>query len=302
LVDCGAGIRLFSTIEELASHLELAENETDDDDEEEATLSSEEPETEVKNPCDTDKGNINATTFSPTLSTPGLDSLDGPITATGTLTLTLTPSPKPPPPLRANMKKTQYTFKAGGRFPSARMRAFVAQRYIVRIPPLSNRKWHVRAYALALGRLKVYLFRDMIALLALEPYQPPWENPSLRSSLTNTALQDKEEFVANERMREFWGESKAWEGVFPDRGEKEWKTHVFYQICGVAGEVFRVAVHTMADKFTTVDKCFLLIHSRLSVEWSRIPPLQLRSCRARMLYNRLNSLFLRLASPLVAIV
>jgi hypothetical protein len=136
------------------------------------------------------------------------------------------------------------------------MRAFVAQRYIVRIPPLSNRKWHVRAYALALGRLKVYLFRDMLALLALEPYQPPWENPSLRSSLTNTALQDEEEFVANERMREFWGESKAWEGVFPDRGEKEWKTHVFYQICGVAGEVFRVAVHTMADKFTTVDKCF----------------------------------------------
>jgi hypothetical protein len=138
------------------------------------------------------------------------------------------------------------------------MRAFVAQRYLTSIPPLSGRKWHVRAYALALGRLKVHVFRDMLALLAVEPYRPPWENPSLRSSLTNTALQDEEEVVANESMREFWGESKAWDGVFPDRRGREWKTHVFYQICGVAAEVFRAAAHTMADKFTTVEKCFEL--------------------------------------------
>ncbi len=135
------------------------------------------------------------------------------------------------------------------------MRAFVAQRYIAQIPPVSGRKWHVRAYALALGRLKVHVSRDLLALLAAEPYRPPWENPSLRASLTNTALQDAAEVAANESMRDFWtlgGEDDG--GLFPDR--PDWTTHVFYQICGVVAEVFRAAAWTMADKFVTVDKCF----------------------------------------------
>ena len=134
------------------------------------------------------------------------------------------------------------------------MRAFVAQRYIVNIPPLDGRKWHVRAYALSIGRLKVHVFRDMLALLALDDYQPPWENPSLTSSLTNTALQDEDEYVARESMRDFWAARD--DGMFPDR--PDWKTHVFYQICGISAELFRAAAHTMADKFNTLDKCFEL--------------------------------------------
>ncbi|KAG7287431.1 hypothetical protein NEMBOFW57_006942 [Staphylotrichum longicolle] len=255
LVDCGAGIRLFSTIEELASHLELAENETDDDDdddedEEEEDERSEEGSTEVETPSDTEKNKDSS--FFPTLSTPGLDTLDGLVTATGTLSLTK------PPKSQLRAKKPQYVFKAGGRIPSAQMRAFVAQRYISSIPVLNQRKWHVRAYALSLGRLKVHVFRDMLALLAAEPYAPPWENPSLKASLTNTALQDEEEVVANESMRDFWemdcgdAESELFEG------RPDWKRHVFYQICGVVAEVFRAAVWTMADKFVALDKCFEL--------------------------------------------
>jgi hypothetical protein len=248
LVDCGAGIRLFSTMDELAGHLELAENETDDDDE--GSDESQEGDTENETPPPTEKDSDFS--FAPTLSTPGLDSLDGLITTTGSLTLNGSAKPKSQATIRA--KKPQYVFKAGGRIPSAQMRVFVAQRYIVSIPPLDGRKWHVRAYALSLGRLKVHVFRDMLALLAGEDYQPPWENPSLKSSLTNTALQDEDEFVERESMRDFWATNA--EGLFPDR--PDWKTHVFYQICGIAAELFRAAAHTMADKFTTLDKCFEL--------------------------------------------
>jgi hypothetical protein len=142
------------------------------------------------------------------------------------------------------------------------MRAFVAQRYIVAIPPLDGRKWHVCAYALSVGRLKVHVARDMLALLAVEPYQPPWENLSLKASLTNTALQDEAEFVARESMRDFWAVDPEGTIEFPDRSDSDsdvdWKTHVFDQICGITAELFRAAAHTMADKFTTLDKCFEL--------------------------------------------
>lgn len=253
LVDCGAGIRLFSTIDELASHLELAENETDDDEEgsEEGEAGGEETATETTSPSEKDIGD---SSFAPTLTIPGLDSLDGLVTATGALSPNSATKTKPRTTIRA--KKPQYVFKAGGRIPSAQMRAFVAQRYIVAIPPLDGRKWHVRAYALSLGRLKVHVFRDMLALLAVEAYQPPWENPSLKSSLTNTALQDEDEFVERESMRDFWAAEAVGGPLFP--GRPDWKTHVFYQICGVTAELFRAAAHTMADKFTTLDRCFEL--------------------------------------------
>ncbi|KAK4148385.1 putative tubulin--tyrosine ligase PBY1 [Chaetomidium leptoderma] len=254
LVDCGAGIRLFSTMDELASHLELAENETDDDDEEEEESEEGEAEAETEAdtpPSETEKGS-GGEPFCLTLTTPGLDGLDILVTATGAMALKPKAAEKP-----VRTKKPQYIFKAGGRIPSAQMRAFVAQRYIVSIPPLDGRKWHVRAYALSMGRLKVHIFRDMLTLLAAEDYQPPWENPSLKSSLTNTALQDEDEFVENESMRDFWAAAAGGGAdMFPDR--PDWKTHVFYQICGISAEVFRAAAHTMADKFTTVDKCFEL--------------------------------------------
>jgi hypothetical protein len=258
LVDCGAGIRLFSTIEELASHLELAENETDDDDDEEDGERGIEviktPSLDSEDTGDDDNG----CKFTPTLSTPGLDSLDGLVTATGTLCLDKSTSETPEQHKTARAKRPQYVFKAGGRIPSAQMRAFVAQRYIVSIPPVCGRKWHVRAYALAIGRLKVHVFRDMLTLLAAEDYRPPWENPPLKASLTNTALQDEDEVVRNSSMRDFWDPAAVPDDLFPPGGHPHWKRHVFYQICGVAAELFRAAAHTMADKFTTLDRCFEL--------------------------------------------
>ncbi|KAJ0108322.1 ttl domain-containing protein [Diaporthe amygdali] len=241
LVDCGAGIRLFSTIDELASCLELAEYEVDEDNE--SDLSERAVEGNGKSADDTENDISND--FSPTLKSPGLNSLDVLITAAGAISLEkyksgIQRAPKP-----------QYVFKEGGRIPSAQIREFVAQRYVISIPPMEKRKWHVRAYVLSMGRLKVYVFKEMLALLAGEDYEPPWLNPSLKSSLTNTALQDEDVFVNKESMRDFWA---APDDLLPGN----WKPSIFDQICSISAELFRAAAYTMADKFTTVNKCFEL--------------------------------------------
>ncbi|KAI5861963.1 TTL domain-containing protein [Durotheca rogersii] len=258
LVDCGAGIRLFSTLEELASHLELAEYEDDDEDddddddndESDGVLGREETRSSGKPTPDSELDTTNEP--SPCLAFPILNSLDGLVTAVGDMKLDAAPLGAVRAP-----KKQPYVFKEGGRIPSSEMREFVAQRYITAIAALEKRKWHVRAYVLSIGRLKVHVFNEMLALLALEDYEPPWLNPSLKSSLTNTGLQDEEDFLRMGSMRDFWAIP---DDLLPGDAKegKTWKECVFDQICNVSAELFRGAAHTMADKFTTLDKCFEL--------------------------------------------
>lgn len=145
-----------------------------------------------------DAGHGSPNDFSPTLTVPGLHSLDALVTATGSLSLEEVEKDN------ERISKSQYVFKKGGRIPSAQIREFVAQRYIISIPLMEKRKWHTRAYVLSVGRLKVYVFKEMLTLLA-EDYKPLWLNPSLKSSLTNTALQDEDVFVKRESMRYFLG-------------------------------------------------------------------------------------------------
>ncbi|KAJ3533994.1 hypothetical protein NM208_g7735 [Fusarium decemcellulare] len=234
MIDCGHGIRIFSTMDELASNLELVDEISEDLTDSDARSVSVKPE-------DDDGPNG----FNPSLSTPGLNSLDALITATGKVEL------KEVPKLRKYGWMEKLIIDEDERIPSSQMREFVAQQYIVSIPPLDGRKWHVRAYVLSMGRLKVHVFREMLALLALEDYEPPWENPSLKSSLTNTALQEEDEFTNMESMREFW---KISDDLLPG----DWKESVFTQACEISAELFRAAAHTMADKFTPLDKCFEL--------------------------------------------
>lgn len=220
LIDCGAGIRIFSTQDELAGCLELAES----DDESEESMAADDKETGM----------------SLSLKVPWLNSLDGLVTTTGKMTLN--------DDQKVNDK---WLTDETERIPSATMREFVAQRYIVSIPPIEHRKWHVRAYVMSLGRLKVYVYKELLALLAVEKYQPPWENPGLRSSLTNTSLQEASEVAEMESMR-------AWSALPDDLMPGDWKADVFQQICRISGEVIQAAAHTMADKFTPLDPCFEL--------------------------------------------
>jgi tubulin--tyrosine ligase len=72
------------------------------------------------------------------------------------------------------------------------LRHFVAQEYIH--PPLlaEKRKFHIRTYVLAVGGLKVFVYKHMLALFAAKEYSPPWENDDLMVHLTNTCLQSGE--------------------------------------------------------------------------------------------------------------
>ena len=217
LIDCGAGIRIFSTIKDLEDCLELAES----DDECEGDDADDESEEPI------------------TLTRPGLDTLDGLVTATGKLKVD-----ESKPSQKWLTDETQ-------RIPSASMRQFVAQRYIISIPPIEGRKWHVRAYVMSLGRLKVYVYKELLALLAVDEYRPPWTNPGLKSSLTNTSLQDADEVVEMKSMR-------SWDSLPEDTLHGDWKADVFRQICEISGEVLQAAAHTMGDKFTPLERCFEL--------------------------------------------
>lgn len=240
LLDCGAGIRIFSTIDELASHLELAENLTDED----AELGEEAKEQQKPSTNGDEQNGDPQEGFRPSLSQPGLNNLDALFTATGKLTLNGNLDE-----LSKDAATQRHIDEETGRILSAQIREFVAQRYIVSIPPVDKRKWHVRAYILSVGRLKVHVFRDLLALLALEDHKPPWEDPEPGSFLTNTALQEEDEFKAKDSMREFWS-------IPDDLLPGDWKARTFDQICDISAELFRAAAHTMADKFTTMDRCF----------------------------------------------
>ena len=61
---------------------------------------------------------------------------------------------------------------------TSHLRHFVAQRYVsppLLIPeaPYSLRKFHIRTYAVAAGALKAYVYDQMLALFASQPYAPP---------------------------------------------------------------------------------------------------------------------------------
>ncbi|SPO05052.1 related to pig tubulin-tyrosine ligase [Cephalotrichum gorgonifer] len=80
---------------------------------------------------------------------------------------------------------------AGAGIMTSHLRHFVAQSYIH--PPLlvDNRKFHIRTYVLCVGRLKVYVYKPMLALFASKDYAAPWESGDLETHLTNTCLQSE---------------------------------------------------------------------------------------------------------------
>ncbi|KAM7185109.1 putative tubulin--tyrosine ligase PBY1 [Rhypophila sp. PSN 637] len=245
LVDCGAGIRLFSTIDELASNLELVEYDVDSDSESRSDSGGGDSyvSSPVEEVSDTEQDDDDGT-VTPTRSISSSSPCSSPTTSI---------SSRASSPLDHEAKAEKpprYTFVENGRIPSSEMRAFVAQRYLARPSTIEGRKWHVRAYVLCVGRLRVFVYREMLALLAGEDYAPPWENPSLKASLTNTALQDVETVEEKRTMRNFWNEV--------DEFSHEWKEGVFDQISGVVAELFKGAVNTMADRFIVLDKCFEL--------------------------------------------
>jgi hypothetical protein len=139
-----------------------------------------------------------------------------------------------------------------GNINASQLRHFIAQPYIH--PPLLlssslNRKFHIRTYAVAVGSLKVFVYKPMLALFAVETYAAPWEQPDLRAHLTNTCLQGTGEREGS--VRAFWDLEEDAPGL-----PSNWKTRAFEQICGVTGELFEAAARNMLVHFQTLPNSF----------------------------------------------
>lgn len=142
---------------------------------------------------------------------------------------------------------------------TSQLRHFIAQPYIH--PPLlfvehGNRKFHIRTYVVAVGALRVFVYKPMLALFAADSYKPPWtveedENgPDLRAHLTNTCLQGTGEREGS--VMEFWDLPDS----LPDGHEASWKDQVFDQICKTTGETFEAAARGMMVHFQPLPSAF----------------------------------------------
>jgi tubulin--tyrosine ligase len=114
---------------------------------------------------------------------------------------------------------------------TSQVRFFLIQKYIENpliLESCGNRKFHIRTYVVARGALKVYVYKDMLALFALKQYSSPDSDSDLEAHLTNTCLQG--DFKDEGSVRRFW----SLEGFDKDT--------VWDQICNITGETFAAAV------------------------------------------------------------
>ncbi|KAF2660550.1 tubulin-tyrosine ligase [Lophiostoma macrostomum CBS 122681] len=151
---------------------------------------------------------------------------------------------------------------------TSQLRHFVVQPYIhpplLLPPPTSSpgdeglRKFHIRTYILTVGALKVYVYRDMLALFAAQPYIPPWESENdeagLKAHLTNTCLQDSNERDGSVGL--FWSLPDAVPSTTSSSQSSKWKDAIFDQICKVTGEVFEAAARGMSIHFQPLPNSF----------------------------------------------
>lgn len=136
---------------------------------------------------------------------------------------------------------------------ASHLRHFIAQPYIH--PPLllkemDDRKFHIRVYVIAVGCMKVYVYRDMLALFAAKPYCAPGgeegEEIDLDAHLTNTCLQGEDTAGKANSVRRFWD--------LPVTKEKA--EDIFAQICAVTGELFEAAARGMMVHFQPLECAF----------------------------------------------
>jgi tubulin--tyrosine ligase len=156
----------------------------------------------------------------------------------------------------SNLNDKDDSWKAvdSGHVITSQLRHFVAQPYIH--PPLlladcTERKFHIRTYVLAVGALKVYVSKPMLALFASADYKAPWVDLDLNAHLTNTCLQGSN--VTENSVRAFWD----LEDDVPSL-QRDWKDTVFRQICDVTGELFEAAARNMMVHFQALPCSFEL--------------------------------------------
>lgn len=163
---------------------------------------------------------------------------------------------------------------------TSHLRHFVAQPYIdppMLLPQFDNRKFHIRTYVLAVGSLRVYVYKHMLALFASKPYQPPWATAAAAGSeddsgnnsidldahLTNTCIQGPD--ARPDSVARFWDLplpplSAQAAQTQPDTGHQPQPSGpheaIFNQICQLTGEVFEAAARGMMVHFQPLEAAF----------------------------------------------
>ena len=139
---------------------------------------------------------------------------------------------------------------------TSQLRHFIAQPYIdppLLLPSKSKRKFHIRTYVLAVGALKVYVYKEMLALFAARPYRPlqddnESETNDLVAHLTNTCIQDEND--KTDAAHRFWSIEDEL------NGSKEWKEAVYKQICDITGEILEAAAREQMVNFQAIPNAF----------------------------------------------
>ncbi|KKY28481.1 putative tubulin-tyrosine ligase [Diplodia seriata] len=130
-------------------------------------------------------------------------------------------------------------------------RHVVAQRYVSRPLTFDGCKFQVSAYVLAVGALRVFVYRPMLALFAAKPFSAPWNTSSSSNDLSAHSTYDG-------NVRLFWD--------LPDR-PAGWKQSVFAQICAITGEVFSAAsTKEMGAHFQPLPQSFELFAVNFAVD------------------------------------
>ena len=147
---------------------------------------------------------------------------------------------------------------------TSQLRHFVAQKYIER-PLLFNehdlRKFHIRSYVLAVGSLKVYVYRDMLALFAPRPFTAPESGGDIvidpQAHLTNTCLQSGKPMAGS--VHRFWDlPSSATIAPGADKPilQEDWKASVFDQVKAGTSTIFEAAAREQMIHFQTLPNAF----------------------------------------------
>ncbi|KAL9627784.1 MAG: hypothetical protein Q9164_007492 [Protoblastenia rupestris] len=142
---------------------------------------------------------------------------------------------------------------------TSQLRHFVAQRYVERpllFEEYQGRKFHVRSYVLAVGALKVYVYRDMLALFAPLGYSPPAGDKDTiidpQIHLTNSCLQSGTPM--EDSVHRFWDLPSAIKNDLDLA--VTWKEDAFTQIGKATSTLFEAAAREQMIHFQTLPNAF----------------------------------------------
>ena len=138
---------------------------------------------------------------------------------------------------------------------TSQLRHFVVQPYLadpLLLSKYQNRKFHIRVYVVAVGALKVFVYRNMLALFAARSYQKPGSDGigsevDLGSHLTNTCFQDE---ATKDTAVYLFNDLDD-----PSLTLKD-KSKVFEQICEVMGETFEAAAREQMVHFQVIPNAY----------------------------------------------